>query len=134
MVEAATEFKKSGFSDEDAAQLGQLAALYQNIADEEVSAGESANFIISQLVAFGDTLENFGSEAEKAEHIIDAVNEVANRFAVSSSDLSGSIVNVSAALSVGNNSFEETLGLLTAGTEVVRNASKVSRGNKSLSV
>lgn len=34
---------------------------------------------------------------------------------------------MSAALSVGNNSFEESLGLLTAGTEVTRNASKVSR-------
>lgn len=31
-------------------------------------------------------------------------------------------------MSVGNNSFEETLALLTAGTEVVRNSSKVSRG------
>lgn len=101
--------------------------MYQNVADEAVSASDSASFIIAQMTAFD-------IEAENAIHIIDAVNEVANQFSVSSADLSNNLGNVSAALSVGNNSFEETLALLTAGTEVVRNASKVSRGNKSLSV
>ena len=64
------EFKKSGFSDEDAAQLGQISSMYQNISDEAVSAGESASFIIAQMVAFG-------IEAENAEHIIDAVDLLA---------------------------------------------------------
>ena len=127
MVESATEFRKNGFNDEDAAQLGLIASMYQNVADEAVSASDSASFIIAQMTAFD-------IEADNAIHIIDAVNEVANQFSVSSADLSNNLGNVSAALSVGNNSFEETLALLTAGTEVVRNASKVSRGNKSLSV
>lgn len=35
---------------------------------------------------------------------------------------------MSAALAVGNNTFSESLGLLTAGTEVTRQANKVSRG------
>lgn len=95
--------------------------MYQNVADEAVSASDSASFIIAQMTAFD-------IEADNAIHIIDAVNEVANQFSVSSADLSNNLGNVSAALSVGNNSFEETLALLTAGTEVVRNASKVSRG------
>ena len=111
MVEAATEFRKSGFNDEDAAQLGQIASLYQNISDEAVSAGESSNFIIAQLVAFGDQMTGFNSEADKALHIVNSVNEVSNRFAVSSADLANSIGNVSSALSVGGNSFEEVLGL-----------------------
>lgn len=127
MLQSATEFRKNGFNDEDAAQLGLIASMYQNVADEAVSASDSASFIIAQMTAFD-------IEAENTIHIIDAVNEVANQFSVSSADLSNNLGNVSAALSVGNNSFEETLALLTAGTEVVRNASKVSRGNKSLSV
>lgn len=35
---------------------------------------------------------------------------------------------VSAALSVGNNKFEEMIGLVTGAVEVTRNASKASRG------
>lgn len=85
--------------------------MYQNISDEAISAADSSDFIIAQLVAFGDSLTEYNTEAEKATHIINAVNEVSNNFAVSSADLAGSIGNVSSALSVGGNSFEEVLGL-----------------------
>ena len=121
------EFRKNGFNDEDAAQLGQIASMYQNVSDEAISAGDSASFIIAQMTAFG-------IEAENAIHIIDAVNETANQFSVSSGQLANSLGIVSSALSVGGNSFEEVIGLMTAGTEVTRNASKVARGNKSLSI
>lgn len=80
MVEAATSFKKSGYSDEDAATLALVASKYQNIADEALSAGDAADFIISQMKAFN-------IEAENSEHIIDAVNNVSNNMAVSSADL-----------------------------------------------
>ena len=42
MVEAATNFRKSGFNNADSAMLAQVAAQYQNIADTAVSAGEAA--------------------------------------------------------------------------------------------
>lgn len=45
MVELAGEFKKSGFSDEDAKLLAEVGAKYQNVADSEISAAESAGFI-----------------------------------------------------------------------------------------
>ena len=134
MIEAATEFRKNGFNDDDAAQLGQIATMYQNVSDEAISAGDSASFIIAQLTAFGDTMSNFTTEAEKAQHVIDAVNEVANNFAVSSGQLATNLGNMSAVMAQTGASFEESLGMLTAITEVTRNASKASRGNKSLSV
>lgn len=121
MVEAATEFRKSGFGDEDAANLALVATQFQNVADSEISAGEASSFIIAQLKAFN-------IEAENATHITDAVNEVSNQFAVSSTDLSNSLGIVSSALASGNTSFEESLGMLTAITEITRNASKASRG------
>lgn len=128
MVEAATEFRKNSFNDDDAAQLGQIAVMYQNVSDEAISAGDSASFIISQLTAFGDTLSSYGGAAEQAEHVIDAVNEVANNFAVSSGQIATNLGNMSAVMSQTGASFEESLGMLTAITEVTRNASKASRG------
>lgn len=67
MVDAATEFKKSGFSEEDSKTLALVATEYQNVADEAISAGEAANFIISQMKAFNLT-------AADSQHIIDAVD------------------------------------------------------------
>ena len=104
MVDAASEFKKSGFSDEDSATLAGVSAMFQNVADDAISAGDSAGFIIAQMKAFN-------IEAENATHIIDAVNAVSNNYAVSSSDLANNLGKVSSALAVGGNSFEETLGL-----------------------
>lgn len=69
MVEAATNFKKAGYSEEDSAMLAKVSSLYQNIADEQLTAGESADFIISQMKAFN-------VEASDAESIINKVNEV----------------------------------------------------------
>lgn len=121
MVEAATSFKKSGYSEEDSAELARVASLYQNIADEQLTAGDSADFIISQMKAFN-------IEATDAESIINKVNEVSNNYAVSSTDLARGLQLVSAALSIGGNNLDEVLGLMTGGVEITRNATKMARG------
>ena len=120
MVDAATEFRKSGFSEEDSATLAGVAAMYQNVADDAISAGESANFIISQMKAFG-------LEAEDATHIIDALNEVSNTQAVSSADLANNLGKASAAMALGNNTYEQSLAMMTAITEINRSGAKSAR-------
>ena len=108
MVEAATEFRKNSYSDADSASLALVSTMYQNVADEAISAGDSASFLIAMMKAFN-------IEAEKSETIIDAVNAVSNSFAVSSSDLALAIPKVSATLASMGNSMEQTIGLMTAG-------------------
>lgn len=120
MVDAATEFVKSGFSESDSAELARVANLYMNIADEELNAGDAANFIISQMKAFN-------LEAQDAEHIVDSLNNVSNNTAVSSADLATNIGKASAALAVGGNTYEDVLSLMTAGVEITRSGAKVSR-------
>lgn len=104
MVEGATEFRKNGYNDEDAAQLAVISAKLQNISDEQISAGESASFLISQMIAFG-------IEAKNAESVIDQVNEVANNFSVSTGDLSQALGIVASTSSAMGNSLSETIGL-----------------------
>lgn len=72
MLQSATEFSKAGFTPEESARLAQVASLYQNIADAEISAGEAASFITSQIKAFKD----YGVEANNATQVIDKLNEV----------------------------------------------------------
>lgn len=120
MVDAAGEFRKNGFNDQDAATLARTAAMFQNVSDEAISAGDSASFIISQMIAFG-------IEAENAQSIVDKVNEVANRFSVSSGDLSKALGIVASTSAAMGNSIDQTLGVVTAITEQTRNASKSAR-------
>lgn len=125
MVESATQYRKNGFNDEDAAQLAKITSVFQNVSDEATSASEAASIIISQLIAFGHA----GDDAtEYAQHFADAVNEVANSFAVSTGDLANGLKVVASSSSAMGNSLEETIGLMVAVTEQTRNASKASRG------
>lgn len=121
MVEAATSFRKNGFNDQDAAQLAKVATMYQNISDEAISASESADMIIAQMIAFD-------IPAEKAVSVIDQINEVANNFSVSSGDLARGLSVVSASSSAMGNSLSETIALMTSMTEITRNSSKAARG------
>lgn len=94
--------------------------MFQNVSDEAISAGDSASFIISQMIAFG-------IEAKDAQSIIDKVNETANKFSVSSGDLSKALGIVASTSSAMGNSIDQTLGVVTAITEQTRNASKSAR-------
>lgn len=122
MVDAAAMFRKSGFTDQEAADLALIASAFQNVADTEVSASDAAASIVSQIQAFGrGTMEPI--------HIIDAYNEVANNFAVGTNDLSKALEISAAGMATYNNTFEETIGLVTAGTEImVGRSSQVARG------
>ena len=131
IIQAATEFSKQGFGTEDALKLSKIASEFQNIADTEIDAATAAKFINSQIKAFGNTdgFKQLTSDAEKAEKVIDAVNEVANNFGVGTNDLQMALTKTGAALKGYGNSYSETIGLITAGTEMLPNqASKVARG------
>lgn len=122
MVSAASMFRKSGFNDSDAAMLAKVAASYQNVADTAVSAEDAAASIVSQIRAFGE-------DASFATHVIDAYNEVANRFSVGTNDLSQAMEIAASGMATYGNSFEQVIGLVTSGTEIMQGrSSQVARG------
>ena len=55
-------------------------------------------------------MKAFNIEASNATHVIDAVNEVSNNFAVSSTDVATALTKTSSAMSVLGNDFEQTIG------------------------
>lgn len=107
-----TELTKAGFqSKQELETLSELVAMYQNTADEELSVAEASSVLISMMKAFN-------IEADDAIHITDAINQVSQDFAVSSGDLGKGLTQAGAALATYGNSFDETIGLLTGGTEI----------------
>lgn len=51
-----------------------------------------------------------------------------NGFALTNADIMTALQNSSSAMSAANNSLDETIALITAGTEIVQDASKVGNG------
>ena len=134
MVEAATSFAKAGYSEDQILQLGEVAAMYTNIADEAISSADAADFIIAQLKAFNLESKDMNKTLANSYHIIDAVNEVSNNFAVSSSDIATNLGKASSVMANAGNSMEQMIGLMVAGTEITRNASKVANGLKTITL
>lgn len=115
------EFRKNSYGDEESANLAKVAAMLQNVADEQLSAGDAASFLISQIKAFN-------IDAKDAINIVDQVNAVSNNYAVSSGDLAQALGIVASTSAAVGNSMSETLAMTTAITEQTRSASKASRG------
>lgn len=117
-----------GYTDKQSLTLAKTATMFQNIADTEISAGDAAKFINSQIKAFNMNYKD-------SESIIDRVNEVANRNAVGTNDLQLALTKAGSAMGTLGNNYNQTLGLVTAGTEImVGQASKVGRGLRTVGI
>lgn len=122
MVQASTEFAKMGIPEDQLMSYAKAATMFQNIADSEISAGDAASFIYSQMKAFS-------KEGITATQVLDKINEVSNNFGVSSTDLSQALTKTASAFHNYGNDMNNTLGIITAGVEMMpKQASKVARG------
>lgn len=126
MLNTATEFLKAGYTEEQSKQLAKVAGMYQNVADSELTAGQSASFVISQMKAFNIT-------AEDSVQIIDKINELSNLYAVSSTDISTGLTKTASTFATYGNSIDETMAMIVGATELMpKQAGKVSRGLSSI--
>lgn len=125
MIQAATEFAKSGYNPDEALELGKIALMYTNISDEILSASDSASILIAQMKAFN-------IEANDSIRIIDVINEVSNNFAVSSGDIAKNLGKVSALWANSGGDLEQLVAVMTAGTEITRDAGAMANAIKAL--
>lgn len=126
VIDATTIFAQAGYDAQEALDLSSQAITLMNVSEAGATASDSASTLIS-------TLKGFSEQGLEAEHIVDALNEVSNKYAVSVSDLSTGVEKASAAMASSGNTFEEMMGLLTAGTEVMQNAGKVANALSTIS-
>lgn len=108
ILDATTIFAQAGFEAKDALDLSEQATMLKNVSEAGATAEGSANTLIA-------TMKAFKLEASDSGHVVDALNEVSNKYAVSVNDLSTAIRKSSASMAAGNNSLEETFGLVAAG-------------------
>lgn len=113
IVKGASDFARAGYEVQTALDLSEWAAMFVNIGDGIENVTEATSAMIA-------VMKGFVLEASDMEHILDAINEVSNNYAVDSADLANGIKRVSATMKSANNTFEETIGLITGVTEVIR--------------
>lgn len=125
VTDATASFVQAGYSLGEAQGLSKYAIMLQTIADETMETETATNFLTSTIKAFNLT-------ASDSEHIIDAVNEVSNKYALTSNDLSENMGKVAGVAGIAGVSMEELIGLMTSSIEKTRNASKSANAFKSI--
>ena len=127
-IRAEADFARLGYDVVGESQsLAQAALVYKHVGDGIRDISEASESIIS-------TMKAFGIEAEGSMRIVDAFNEVGNKFAISSSGIGESMRRSSAALATANNTLEESIGLTVGMNNVIQNPEIVGTALKTLSM
>lgn len=126
-VNSTADWKRLGYSDEDAENLATYSTLLRNVGDGIDDVNTSSSYLIS-------TLQGFGLLADQAEDVVNKIDAVANTQPVTAKDLGEILTRSSAAMSAANNTLEETIALGTAANAVIQDADTVGTTLKSLSM
>lgn len=126
-VNASADFARLGYSLTESAELADAALVYKNVGDGIEDISTASESIIS-------TMRGFNIEAEQAMFIVDKFNEVGNNFAISSKGVGDALLRSASALAAGNNTLDESIGLITAANSVVQDADKVGTTLKTISM
>ena len=127
MINATADFSRLGYTISEATKLAEAASIYMNVGDKIESMDEATKSIIS-------TMKAFGIEAEDALTIVDKYNEVGNKYAISAAGIGEALQRSAAALSVANNTLDESIGLVVAANDVIQNPEQVGTALKTLTM
>lgn len=113
MVEQTANWSKLGYSLPEAEELSKLSSIYANVA--EVSDETAVSDIVTALKAYG-------LETSEAIRVVDSLNELGNRYAVSAADLGDGLSKSASAMNAAGTDMYKTLAMLTGGAEITQNA------------
>lgn len=114
LLNSSADFLRLGYSLEQAEDLAKNATLFVNVGDG-VDITEATEDMITAMKAFD-------IQAEDSIKIVDDYNQIGNKFALSATDIGEAMKRSASALETGNNSFEESIALITAMNEIVQNS------------
>lgn len=122
VLDAITTFKRAGFDITQSTYLAEDALKMTNVAEGITDAADSAQYLISIMKGYKDTSDEFATK------ILDSINEVSNTQAVDFDNLADGAQRLSAVANQSGVSFEQMLGTLTGGYEVLGNMEKTASG------
>ncbi len=125
LIDQTASWAKLGYNLTDASKLAETSSIYANVG--EIGDEQAVKDIVSDIKAFNIA-------ASDSISIIDKLNILGNKFAVSSGDLGEGLSNSASALSMAGNDISEALAMLTGGTEITQNASEMGNSLKVFSM
>lgn len=127
VIGATASWAQMGYSIKDASELAKDSEIFKNIS-ENMSVEEATNSLISTVKAFKINTN------DALDGVISKVNEVGNKFAVTNKDIAEGLERSASSMAVANNTMDQTIALLTAATEITRDADSAGTALKTISM
>jgi len=126
LLNSSADYLSLGYNIEQAEELAKNTALFVNIGD-----GIDINTATEDIIT---AMRAFDIQAEDSIKIVDSYNQIGNTYAVSASGIGEAMKRSASALETANNTFEESIGLITAMDEIVQNDENTGTALKILSL
>lgn len=128
IIQQTSDWARLGYSLDEATTLSRNSAIFSAVS-EDLDLTEATDGLVSMLKAFKEL-----DVDDSLDGIISKINEVGNHFAVSNADIVEALTRSSSAMAAANSTFEQTVALATAATEITRDASQVGNALKTISM
>ena len=127
IIQNAADWSRLGYNLPDSQTMSKLTAMFKAISPS-MTMDDAQSGLVS-------TMKAFKIEADDAlDGIMSKINAVGNGFALTNSDIVDGLKVSSASMQAANNDLEQTIALITAGTEITQDASRVGNGLRTISM
>lgn len=117
VVDSTADWARLGYSLPDAENLAKTTTMYQNIA-KGITQESASEYMVS-------TLQGFHIAADQSESVLDAINEVANNYAIDQAGIGEALERSAASFNASGTSLNEAIALVTATNETLQNPETV---------
>lgn len=125
LVEQTYQWAKLGYDINDALELSRASTIFARVAD--TTQEQSLQNLITIMKAYG-------IEAKNVIDIVDKLDNLNNRFAVSAAGLGEGLERSASALAMSGNTLDQSLAMLTGAGEIVQNLDNTGNTLKIISL
>lgn len=126
IAKSAGDWSRLGYSMAEAAELAKNTAIYNQVG--------FLNNIDTATEHLVSTLKAFNIDANESLGVIDALDSVGNHFAISSGEIGEGLKRSASALEAANNTFAESVALITATNETLQDPAKVGNSLRTIAL
>lgn len=133
-INATSDWVRAGFDANTALELADITAMYQHISDLDYA--EASKNLLTSYNGFKETFnQDFGGDVSASVmHVTDVLNELDNKFSVTSAGLGEGLARSASALQMAGNTFEQSAAMIGATAEVQQDPEKAGQAMKILSL
>lgn len=126
VISSTADWSRLGYKLDGAKKLSDATSLLQKVGDNMTQESASSGLI--------STLKGFQMNADEVTKVVDVVNEVANTEPIDTAGIFDGLTRSASSMKAANNTFEETVALITAANSVVQDPDSVGTAFKTISM